>query len=300
MNTNISKEELRKFNEKYEWYNEFGDGYRIVYFNQNDNYKLGPIAKNLEEFMMDFSDVYPINDDNDIPKFTSIDNLLDCYLNRLQEINGVAIYKTNGELIKIKKRVVLDTKIQAFLIELMIKIFNNKLTKEDIETLDVNNDNLIYYLSKINTNILDNKGGLGDKIRQFRNIDDIKLIIDLELIKQYLPECHQLIEYVNLPTKDSEIKELVYLNEKILYLLPNKIKDMFFMYDVLKNDYKVALILDHFEERNKKYYFLNDDLYNIYIDSLIKLVKEDISNYKLLSEETKNDERIKKVIKKYR
>lgn len=297
MEKNINKVELRKFDGNYDWYNEYGDGYRIVYFYQDNSYKIGSIAKEIKYFMMDFSNRNPIDDENDIPKFISIDNLLDCYLNDLQEISEVAIYKTDGELIKSKKRVPLDIKLQVFLIELIVKIFDNNLTKYDIETIDVNNDNLIYYLSKIKTNVLDNEGELGDKIKQLRNKDDVKLIIDLELVRKYLPKCYQLIEYVNLPYEDSKKKELVYLNEKILYLLPDEIKDMFFMYDVLKNDYKVAMVLDQFEEKNKRYYFLNKDLYNMYIDALIKLVKEDITNYDLLSQEAKNDEKIKKLYK---
>jgi len=297
MEKNISKEELRKFNDNYNWYNENGEGYRIVYLYENDNYKLGPIAKKIENFMLDFSDIYPINDENDIPKFISIDNLLDCYLNDLQEISEVAIYKTDGELIETKKRVVLDTKLQEYLIQLMIKIFNDKLTKEDINGIDTNNYELIYYLSKINTDFFDNEGEIGNKIKQLRNKDDVKLIIDLELVRKYLPKCYQLIEYVNLPYEDKKIKELVYLNEKILYLLPDEIKDMFFIYDVLKNDYKVAMVLDQFEEKNKRYYFLNKDLYNMYIDGLIRLINEDINNYDLISEEAKSNERIKEIVK---
>lgn len=296
MEKNISKEELRKFNDNYNWYNENGEGYRIVYLYENDNYKLGPIAKKIENFMLDFSDIYPINDENDILKFISIDNLLDCYLNDLQEINEVAIYKTDGELIKSKKRVSLDIKLQEYLIQLMIKIFNDKLTKEDINGIDTNNYELIYYLSKINTDFFDNEGEIGDIIKQLRNKDDVKLIIDLELVRKYLPKCYQLIEYVNLPYEDKKIKELVYLNEKILYLLPDEIKDMFFMYEVLKNDYKVAMVLDQFEEKNKRYYFLNKDLYNMYIDGLIRLINEDINNYDLISEEAKSNERIKEAI----
>ena len=296
MKKNISKEELRNLNDNYNWYNENGDGYRIVYFYDEDNYELGTIAKNIENFMIDFSDTYPIDND-DIPNFISIDNLLDRYLNDLQEISGVAIYKTNGELIKMKKRVPLNTKLQEILMQFIIKIFNNKLTTEDIDMIDIKDDILIYYLSKIQTNILDNEGILGDKIKQFRDSDDIKLVIDLRLVKKYLPECYQLIEYTKLPSSDNEIKELVYLNEKILYLLPDKIKDMFFIYDALKNDYRVAMVLDHFENRNKKYYFLNKDLYNMYIDALIKLINEDFDNYSLLSEEAKNNEKIKKAVK---
>ena len=56
------------------------------------------------------------------------------------------------------------------------------------------------------------------------------------------------------------------------------------------------MVLDHFENRNKKYYFLNEDLYNMYINALIKLINEDFDNYNLLSEEAKSNKRIKEIV----
>lgn len=284
MNKNISKEDLKKIDDHH---NELKDGYRIVYFYQNGRYDIGSYATEIKDFMYDFIKVSPIEDESDIPPFVSINNLLDEYLNNLPEIEGVAIYKITGEFIKSKKRITLNLELQVFLVELIVKIYNNQLTNEEIENIDVDNDSLMYYISKIKTNVFDKNTSIKKIIDKYRKLDDIKLIIDIELVKKYLPECCQLIEYTKLPCEDSKIKELVYLNEEILYLLPDRIKDMFFMYDVLKNDYKVAMVIDHFDKKNKKYYFLNNDLYNLYIDGLIKLIHDDINNYDLLSEEAK-------------
>lgn len=88
---------------------EYEDGYRIVYFYDN-NYKVGEYCKSIEGFMIGFSECDPILDDKDIPKFISTEDLLNRYLKDMHEIDSVAIYNVNGECIdkidrKYKKRV---------------------------------------------------------------------------------------------------------------------------------------------------------------------------------------------------
>ena len=99
---NIPKEELTKFQGGYEWYEKHGDGYRIVYFYSNDTYYIGAFSKTIEGFMMNFCDVYSIEDESDIPEFISNDDLLDRYLSKLNDVSAVAIYKTDGTCLQKK------------------------------------------------------------------------------------------------------------------------------------------------------------------------------------------------------
>ncbi|MFR7675508.1 MAG: hypothetical protein ACLU3D_00065 [Acutalibacteraceae bacterium] len=82
---------------------KFGKGYRIVYY-YNSYYKIGAFAKNIADFMVEFVEICPIEDDSDIPSFISNDDLLERYLKDLPEIEGVAIYRTDGTLILRKVR----------------------------------------------------------------------------------------------------------------------------------------------------------------------------------------------------
>ena len=96
---NISPIELKekKSGKNYE------EGYRIVYF-YNDKYSIGEYCKTIEGFMVGFAETNPIFEDDDIPKFISIDDLLNRYLNDLKEITSVALYNVNGEYIASKDR----------------------------------------------------------------------------------------------------------------------------------------------------------------------------------------------------
>ena len=80
------------------------DGYRIVYFDNDDNYSIGSYAKDISDFMMDFCLNDPIENESDIPEFISIDDLLNRYLTDLIDVKRVVIYKTNGTLVAEKKR----------------------------------------------------------------------------------------------------------------------------------------------------------------------------------------------------
>ena len=77
----------------------FTSGYRIVYFYGSD-YSVGEYCKTIEGFMIGFAKCDPIIDENDIPEFISIDDLLNRYLIEIKEITGVALYNVNGNLIK--------------------------------------------------------------------------------------------------------------------------------------------------------------------------------------------------------
>lgn len=101
---NIPIDKLIKFQDNYDWYKKHGEGYRIVYFYSDNTYKIGTFCKNIEGFMMDFVEVEPIEDENDIPVFISIDDLLSRYLLDVQDACAVAIYKTDGTCICKKDR----------------------------------------------------------------------------------------------------------------------------------------------------------------------------------------------------
>lgn len=80
------------------------EGYRIVYIYKNGNYDVGAYCKTIEGFMFEFCESYPIYDDDDVPKFISVDNLLNRYLNSVIDAKSIAIYTTNGELVASKER----------------------------------------------------------------------------------------------------------------------------------------------------------------------------------------------------
>lgn len=80
------------------------DGYRIVYFYPDNTYKIGVYSSKLELFMTDFALVEPIEDESNIPKFISIDDLLNRYLNEIKDIEAVALYKVDGTLVAMKDR----------------------------------------------------------------------------------------------------------------------------------------------------------------------------------------------------
>lgn len=83
---------------------KYQDGYRIVYFYPDNTYSVGTFCRNIEGFMMDFVEIEPIMDEDDIPEFISNDDLLDRYLSELNDISAVAIYKTDGTCLQKKER----------------------------------------------------------------------------------------------------------------------------------------------------------------------------------------------------
>lgn len=84
----------------------YEDGYRIVYFYDDNNYEIGAYCKTVEGFMIGFAECDPIMDEDDIPKFISIDDLLNRYLNEIADIVAVALYKTDGTCLQKKTRTV--------------------------------------------------------------------------------------------------------------------------------------------------------------------------------------------------
>lgn len=80
---------------------EYLQGYRVVYFYDN-SYSIGEYCKTIEGFMTGFADCDPIIDDDDIPEFISVDDLLNRYLDDMKNITGVAIYNINGDCIAYK------------------------------------------------------------------------------------------------------------------------------------------------------------------------------------------------------
>lgn len=83
---------------------EYDEGYRIVYFEKDNKYSLGTCWKTIEGFMIDFADCDPIIDEDDIPSFTSVDDILNRSLNLYDDVIWVSIYKTDGMLVATKER----------------------------------------------------------------------------------------------------------------------------------------------------------------------------------------------------
>lgn len=82
---------------------EYDTGYRLVYFKDNE-YSIGAYCKTIEGFMIGLADCDPIIDEDDIPPFISIDDMLNRCLKLYSDIDGVAIYKTDGTCIAKKEQ----------------------------------------------------------------------------------------------------------------------------------------------------------------------------------------------------
>lgn len=54
--------------------------------------------------MIEFCESYPIMDEEDIPEFESTDDILHRCLTNIKDINEVAIYDVNGNLVAKKER----------------------------------------------------------------------------------------------------------------------------------------------------------------------------------------------------
>ena len=80
------------------------EGYRLVYFYPDENYYIGTYCKTLEGFMIGFAECDPIIDEDDIPKFESISDILHRCLINIKNITAVAIYDVNGNLVAKKER----------------------------------------------------------------------------------------------------------------------------------------------------------------------------------------------------
>ena len=65
--------------------------------------------------MIGFADCNPIIDEDDIPSFTSVDDILNRSLNLYDDVIRVSIYKTDGTLIATKERKNLNKSKQSYL-----------------------------------------------------------------------------------------------------------------------------------------------------------------------------------------
>ena len=83
---------------------KYDEGYRIVYFEKDNKYSLGAYCKIIEGFMLGFADCAPIIDEDDIPFFISVDDILNRSLNLYDDVIRVSIYKTDGSLVATKER----------------------------------------------------------------------------------------------------------------------------------------------------------------------------------------------------
>lgn len=83
---------------------QYDERYRIVYFEKDDRYSLDAYCKTIEGFMIGFADCDPIIDEDDIPSFISVDDILNRSLNLYDDVIRASIYKTDGTLIATKER----------------------------------------------------------------------------------------------------------------------------------------------------------------------------------------------------
>ena len=83
---------------------DFGEGYRLIYFYGDEIYHVGEFCKTIEGFMIGFAECDPIIDEDDIPPFVSIEDILGRCLDSMKDISAVAIYKTDGTCVEKRDR----------------------------------------------------------------------------------------------------------------------------------------------------------------------------------------------------
>ena len=84
----------------------YTEGYRLVYFN-NESYSICNYCKTIEGFMIGLAECDPIIDEDDIPPFISIDDMLDRCLKLSKGSTAVALYKTDGTCVARKNKIIL-------------------------------------------------------------------------------------------------------------------------------------------------------------------------------------------------
>lgn len=85
-------------------------GYRIVYIFKDGSYKIGMYAETIEEFMKEFAPYEPIDEFCEIPKFISVDDLLNRYLEDCPDITGIVLYNVDGSIVEQKNRELYNAK----------------------------------------------------------------------------------------------------------------------------------------------------------------------------------------------
>lgn len=78
----------------------YDEGYRLVYYFDDENYSIGAYCKAIEGFMIGLAKSDPIIDENDIPEFVSNNDLLSRCLKFVPNAKKIALYNVNGTLIE--------------------------------------------------------------------------------------------------------------------------------------------------------------------------------------------------------
>lgn len=79
---------------------KYDEGYRLVYFFDDENYSIGAYCKTIEGFMIGLAESDPIIDEDDIPEFVSNKDLLCRCLKLVPNAKKIALYNVNGNLIE--------------------------------------------------------------------------------------------------------------------------------------------------------------------------------------------------------
>ena len=100
INMEVKSEDLK--------YNAHGDnyevGYRTIFFYDN-SYSVSAYCPTIPGFMIGLCEVDPIMDDDEIPPFVSVDDLLERNLKfASKDVKGVGLYNVDGTCIGIKMR----------------------------------------------------------------------------------------------------------------------------------------------------------------------------------------------------
>ena len=77
----------------------YKEGYRIVYFYDDNKYEIGAYSNSLENFMYEFSNAEETPFDSSLPDFISTSDLLKKLLDSNENARSIAIYNIDGTLV---------------------------------------------------------------------------------------------------------------------------------------------------------------------------------------------------------
>lgn len=128
------------------------------------------------------------------------------------------------------------------------------------------------------------------------NDEKEKILLDYELLAQYIKEDYHLIKYLNV-VKKQNIIDLATINPKVLFLVDDiTIDDLI---DILEKNSEASLVLygdmvddlynNTYLYNNKEKFLQNEQIYKLYIEGLKKHLETNLLDYIHLSPLARND-----------
>ena len=95
----IDADILKSYKDPFGNKKQYNEGYRLVYFYDDNKYEIGAYSNNIENFMYEFSKTEEAPFDSSIPAFISTTDLLQKLLEEKNDVKSIAIYNIDGTLV---------------------------------------------------------------------------------------------------------------------------------------------------------------------------------------------------------